>query len=228
MEGQARGARAARGTNALKGSTKSKRSIANRPDAPYGRLVDTPGRVPAVRHHHAGRVRDGRAGAALGRPGADIAVDLSAGASSRCGSRPVSTKAVDASLVLFEAISPDSKARTGAWACCPTQASPAADRRDDHRPGRRLLPAVAPETRGDRQRQDLHLGAPDGGVPRLRSASSPPGRLPGHRQGGRRADPSGLSARDLWRRCRATRARMSMAAASTPSLRPLLRRLSLS
>ena len=103
-----------RGTNALKGSTKSKRSIANRPDAPYGRLAATrPGEyllldTTTLNVFAMDAVALRWVGLEL-----TIAVDLFSRCVVALRLSPVSTKAVDASLVLFEAICPDSKARTG-------------------------------------------------------------------------------------------------------------------
>ena len=103
-----------RGTNALKGSTKSKRSIANRPDAPYGRLAATrPGEyllldTTTLDVFAMDPLTLRWVGLEL-----TIAVDLFSRWVVALRLSPVSTKAVDASLVLFEAICPDSKARTG-------------------------------------------------------------------------------------------------------------------
>ena len=103
-----------RGTNALAGSTKGKRSIANRPGSPYGRLVATrPGEYLLVDT----TTLDVFAmdAVTLRWVGLEftIAVDLFSRSVVALRLSPVSTKAVDASLVLFEAICPDSKARTG-------------------------------------------------------------------------------------------------------------------
>jgi transposase InsO family protein len=103
-----------RGTNALGGSTKGKRSIANRPVAPYGRLVATrPGEyllldTTRLDVFAMDPVTLRWIGLEL-----TIAVDLYSRSVVALRLSPVSTKAVDASLVLFEAICPDSKARTG-------------------------------------------------------------------------------------------------------------------
>jgi transposase InsO family protein len=104
----------ARGTNALGGSTKAKRSIANRPVAPCGRLVATrPGEyllldTTRLDVFAMDPVTLRWIGLEL-----TIAVDLYSRSVVALRLSPVSTKAVDASLVLFEAICPDSKARTG-------------------------------------------------------------------------------------------------------------------
>lgn len=135
-----------RGTNALRGSTKSKRSIANRPDAPFGRLVATrPGEYLLVDTttldvFAMDPVTLRWVGVEL-----TIAVDLFSRCVVALRLSPVSTKAVDASLVLFEAVSPDSKARTGGgllpYAGVPTAVLVAGDGRPAVG-----LPAVAPET----------------------------------------------------------------------------------
>ena len=135
-----------RGTNALKGSTKSKRSIANRPDAPYGRLVATrPGEYLLVDT----TTLDVFAMDPLTLRWVGVELTVAVDLFSRCvvalRLSPVSTKAVDASLVLFEAISPDSKARTGGgllpYAGVPSGVIVAGGARPAVG-----LPAVAPET----------------------------------------------------------------------------------
>ena len=136
----------ARGTNALKGSTKSKRSIANRPDAPYGRLAATrPGEYLLLDT----TTLDVFAMDAVTLRWVGVELTIAVDLFSRCvvalRLSPVSTKAVDASLVLFEAISPDSKARTGGgllpYAGVPSGVIVAGDGRPAVG-----LPAVAPET----------------------------------------------------------------------------------
>ena len=135
-----------RGTNALVGATKAKRSIANRPCAPYGRLTATrPGEyllldttrldvfaMDAVTLRWVGLEFT-------------IAVDLFSRSVVALRLSPVSTKAVDASLVLFEAICPDSKARTGGgllpYAGVPSGVLIGSGDRPP-----RGLPGVAPET----------------------------------------------------------------------------------
>ena len=103
-----------RGTNALQGSTKGKRSIANGPAAPFGRLVATrPGEyllldTTTLDVFAMDAVTLRWVGVEL-----TVAVDLFSRSVVALRLSPVSTKAVDASLVLFEAICPDSKARTG-------------------------------------------------------------------------------------------------------------------
>ena len=135
-----------RGTNALAGSTKAKRSIADRPGAPYGRLVATrPGEYLLVDTttldvFAMDPVTLRWVGLEL-----TIAVDLFSRSVVALRLSPVSTKAVDASLVLFEAICPDSKARTGSgllpYAGVPSGVLIASG---DRPAGG--LPAVAPET----------------------------------------------------------------------------------
>jgi transposase InsO family protein len=135
-----------RGTNALRGSTKSKRSIANRPDAPFGRLVATrPGEYLLLDT----TTLDVFAMDPLTVRWVGVELTIAVDLFSRCvvalRLSPVSTKAVDASLVLFEAISPDSKARTGGgllpYAGVPSAVLVAGDARPAVG-----LPAVAPET----------------------------------------------------------------------------------
>jgi len=135
-----------RGTNALKGSTKSKRSVANRPVAPYGRLVATrPGEYLLLDT----TTLDVFAMDAVTLRWVGLELTIAVDLFSRCvvalRLSPVSTKAVDASLVLFEAISPNSKARTGGgllpYAGVPSGVIVAGD--DRPAVG---LPGIAPET----------------------------------------------------------------------------------
>jgi len=136
----------ARGTNALGGSTKGKRSIANRPSAPYGRLVATrPGEyllldTTRLDVFAMDPVTLRWIGLEL-----TIAVDLFSRSVVALRLSPVSTKAVDASLVLLEAICPDSKARTAGgilpYAGVPSRVLIASGDRPACG-----LPGVAPET----------------------------------------------------------------------------------
>jgi transposase InsO family protein len=136
----------ARGTNALAGSTKAKRSIANRPSAPYGRLVATrPGEyllldTTTLDVFAMDPVTLRWIGLEL-----TIAVDLYSRSVVALRLSPVSTKSVDASLVLFEAICPGSKAHTGGgilpYAGVPSRVLIASGDRPACG-----LPGVAPET----------------------------------------------------------------------------------
>jgi transposase InsO family protein len=135
-----------RGTNALKGSTKSKRSIANRPDAPYGRLVATrPGEYLLLDTTTLDVFAMDPVTLRWVAVELTIAVDLFSRCVVALRLSPVSTKAVDASLVIFEAVSPDSKARTGGgllpYAGVPAGVIVAGAARPAVG-----LPAVAPET----------------------------------------------------------------------------------
>jgi transposase InsO family protein len=132
-----------RGTNALRGSTKGKRSIANRPDAPFGRLAATrPGEYLLLDT----TTLDVFAMDAVTLRWVAVELTIAVDLFSRCvvalRLSPVSTKAVDASLVLFEAISPDSKARTGGG-LLPYAGVPSTVLVERPAVG---LPAVAPET----------------------------------------------------------------------------------
>jgi transposase InsO family protein len=136
----------ARGTNALVGSTKAKRSIANRPSAPYGRLVATrPGEyllldTSTLDVFAMDPVTLRWIGLEL-----TIAVDLFSRSVVALRLSPVSTKAVDASLVLFEAICPNSKARTGGG-ILPYPGVPSVVLIATGDEPARGLPGVAPET----------------------------------------------------------------------------------
>jgi transposase InsO family protein len=138
------------GTNTFVGSTKAKRSIANRPKGPYGRL-------PATRPGEYLLLDTTRLDVFAMDPQTlrwvnvelTVAMDLYC----RCivGLRlsPVSTKAIDAALILYEALTPRSEALTASgvvpYAGVPTTVVIDTDRLqsgvDQHG-----LPAVAPET----------------------------------------------------------------------------------
>ncbi len=102
-----------RGTNAFAGSTKGKRSIANRPAAPYGTLTATrPGEyllldTTSLDVFAMDPVTLRWIGLEL-----TVALDLCSRCIVALRLSPVSTKSVDASLVLYEAICPGSTART--------------------------------------------------------------------------------------------------------------------
>jgi len=139
-------AEVARGTNALVGSTKAKRSIANRPAAPYGKLVAArPGEyllldTTTLDVFAMDPVTLRWVGLEL-----TIALDLCSRAIVALRLSPVSTKSVDASLVLYEAICPDSKARTGSG-ILPYPGIPTMVFIAPHGEGSSGLPGVAPET----------------------------------------------------------------------------------
>lgn len=103
-----------RGTNTFTGSTQGKRSIAARPQGVYGRLRPTrPGEYVLVDTTVLDVFAMEPVTLTWVRAELTIALDLY----SRCitGLRltPVSTKSVDAAVVLFECLRPDSTARTG-------------------------------------------------------------------------------------------------------------------
>lgn len=103
----------ARGTNALVGSTKAKRSIANRPAAPYGKLVATrPGEYLLLDTTALDVFAMDPITLRWVRVELTIALDLCSRSIVALRLSPVSTKSVDASLVLYEAICPASSART--------------------------------------------------------------------------------------------------------------------
>jgi len=139
-------AEVARGTNALTGSTKAKRSIANRPAAPYGKLDATrPGEYLLLDTTTLDVFAMDPVTLRWVRLELTIALDLCSRSIVALRLSPVSTKSVDASLVLYEAISPDSTARTGGgilpYPGIPTRVFIAPD--DEPADG---LPGVAPET----------------------------------------------------------------------------------
>jgi transposase InsO family protein len=150
----ARGARRAlaelsRGTNAFVGSTKGKRSIANRPGGVYGRLRATrPGEYLLLDTTRL----DVFAMEPLTLRWVNLELTIALDLCSRCiaGLRltPVSTKAVDAALILYEALTPHSQALTGGgvmpYAGVPSVVLVDADQLDSTQD--KGLPAVAPET----------------------------------------------------------------------------------
>jgi transposase InsO family protein len=138
-----------RGTNAFTGSTKGKRSIANRPSGVYGRLVATrPGEYLLLDTTRL----DVFAMESVTLRWVPVELTIALDLYSRCivGLRlsPVSTKAVDAALVVYEAINPGSRAHTSSgllpYVGVPTTVVVAAERlAADPDLG---LPGVAPET----------------------------------------------------------------------------------
>ncbi|MEA2686081.1 MAG: hypothetical protein QOE93_1276 [Actinomycetota bacterium] len=137
------------GTNAFVGSTKGKRSIANRPTGVYGRLRATrPGEYLLLDTTRL----DVFAMEPLTLRWVNLELTIALDLYSRCiaGLRltPVSTKAVDAALILYEALKPDSQTLTGCgvmpYTGVPSVVLVDADRLDGDRD--KGLPAVAPET----------------------------------------------------------------------------------
>lgn len=103
-----------RGTNAFIGATKQKRSIANRPSGVYGRLRATrPGEYLLLDTTPLDVFAMEPLTLRWVRLELTIAMDLFS--RSICGLRlsPMSTKAVDAAVVLFETLAPDSVRTTG-------------------------------------------------------------------------------------------------------------------
>ncbi|MDQ6948814.1 MAG: Mu transposase C-terminal domain-containing protein, partial [Actinomycetota bacterium] len=103
-----------RGTNAFRGATKQKRSIARRPQGAYGRLRPTrPGEYLLLDTTRL----DVFAMEPLTLRWVSVELTIALDLYTRCiaGLRlsPVSTKAVDAAVVLYEAITPDSRSSTG-------------------------------------------------------------------------------------------------------------------
>ncbi len=136
-----------KGTNAVVGATKMKRSIAGRPPTPYGRLQATrPGEYLILDTNSL----DVFAMESLTLRWVSVELTVAMDLHSRCivalRLTPVSTKAVDAAVLLYEAISPDSKARTSSgilpYPGVPSVVLIDPDKATD-RPG---LPAVVPET----------------------------------------------------------------------------------
>ncbi|MEU4360353.1 Mu transposase C-terminal domain-containing protein [Promicromonospora sp. NPDC023987] len=103
-----------RGTNAFTGSTKGKRSIANRPGGAYGRLRPTrPGEYLLLDTTPLDVFAMEPVTLRWVRVELTIAMDLYSRSITGLRLSPMSTKAVDAALVLFESLRPDSRARTG-------------------------------------------------------------------------------------------------------------------
>lgn len=148
-EWKARAALAAttKGTNAVAGSTKMKRSIAGRPPTPYGRLQATrPGEYLILDTNSLDVFAMEPLTLRWVSVELTVAMDLHSRSIVALRLTPVSTKAVDAAVLLYEAISPDSKARTSSgilpYPGVPTVVLVDPDKATD-RPG---LPAVVPET----------------------------------------------------------------------------------
>jgi hypothetical protein len=103
-----------RGTNAFAGSTKGKRSIANRPPAPYGCLrAAWPGQYLLLDTTRLNVFAMERVTLRWVQVELSVALDLYSRSIVAVRLTPVSTKAVDAAGLLYEAICPDSKARLG-------------------------------------------------------------------------------------------------------------------
>ncbi|WP_206074630.1 helix-turn-helix domain-containing protein [Antribacter gilvus] len=103
-----------RGSNAFTGSTKGKRSVAGRPQGVYGRLRPTrPGEYLLLDTTVLDVFAMEPVTLRWVRVELTIAMDLFSRSITGLRLSPVSTKAVDAALVLFESLRPDSRARTG-------------------------------------------------------------------------------------------------------------------
>jgi len=103
-----------RGTNAFTGSTKAKRSIAARPDGVYGRLRTTrPGEYLLLDTTPLDVFAMEPVTLRWVRVELTIAMDLYSRSITGLRLSPMSTKAADAALVLFESLRPDSRTRTG-------------------------------------------------------------------------------------------------------------------
>ncbi|MEC3974929.1 Mu transposase C-terminal domain-containing protein [Amycolatopsis sp. H20-H5] len=104
-----------RGTNTFTGSTKGKRSIANRPDGVYGRLRATrPGEYLLLDTTPLDVFAMEPLTLRWVRVELTVAMDLYSRAIVGLRLSPVSTKAVDAAIVLFETLRPESRQSTGA------------------------------------------------------------------------------------------------------------------
>ena len=138
-----------RGTNAFVGSTKGKRSIANRPSGAYGRLRATrPGEYLLLDTTRLDVFAMEPLTLRWVNLELTIALDLYSRTVAGLRLSPVSTKSIDAALILYEAIVPQSSTLTGCgalpYAGLPTVVLVDADRVDNG--NRKGLPAVAPET----------------------------------------------------------------------------------
>jgi transposase InsO family protein len=136
-----------KGTNALAGATKAKRSIAGRPPTPYGRLQATRrGEYLVLDTNSLDVFAMEPLTLRWVSVQLSVAMDLYSRSIVALRLTPVSTKAVDVAVLLYEAISPDSKARTSGG-ILPYPGVPSVVLVDPgkatDRPG---LPAVVPET----------------------------------------------------------------------------------
>lgn len=146
-KGRAALAATTKGTNAVAGSTKMKRSIAGRPPTPYGRLQATrPGEYLILDTNSLDVFAMEPLTLRWVSVELTVAMDLHSRSIVALRLTPVSTKAVDAAVLLYEAISPDSNARTSGgilpYPGVPSVVLVDPDKATD-RPG---LPAVVPET----------------------------------------------------------------------------------
>jgi len=146
-KGRAALAATTKGTNALAGSTKAKRSIAARPPTPYGRLQATrPGEYLILDTNSLDVFAMEPLTLRWVSVQLSVAMDLCSRSIVALRLTAVSTKAVDAAVLLYEAISPDSKARTSGgilpYPGVPSVVLVDPDKAADS-PG---LPAVVPET----------------------------------------------------------------------------------
>ncbi|PYC87507.1 integrase [Streptomyces tateyamensis] len=142
-----------RGTNAFTGSTKGKRSIANRPQGTYGRLRATrPGEYVILDTNTLDVFAMEPVTCRWVQCELTIAMDLYDRCITGLRLTPVSTKAVDVAGVLFETVRPRSPARSGtaeALPYCGVPANMVVDPRklvDAAVDGQPLLPSVAAET----------------------------------------------------------------------------------
>lgn len=136
------------GTNAFKGSAKAKRSIADRPPTPYGHLVAMrPGEFLMLDTTPLDVFALDRLTNRWCRCELTIAMDVFTRCIVALRLSAMSTKAVDAALVLFEAVTPESRRSTSGglmpYGGVPNQIVVDADRTESERLG---LPAATPET----------------------------------------------------------------------------------
>lgn len=135
-----------RGSNAFGGATKQKRSIARRPEGAYGRLRPTrPGEYLLLDTTPLDVFAMEPLTLRLGLRELTIALDLYTRCIAGLRLSPVSTKAVDAALVLYESITPDTAASTGTG-LLPYQGVPSVVVVDGDRVAGPGLPDVDPET----------------------------------------------------------------------------------
>lgn len=135
-----------RGTNAFGGSTKQKRSIARRPEGAYGRLRATrPGEYLLLDTTRLDVFAMEPVTLRWVSVELTIALDLYTRCIAGLRLSPVSTKAVDAALVLYESVTPDTTALTGTGVL-PYQGVPSVVVVDGDRVEGPGLPDVDPET----------------------------------------------------------------------------------
>lgn len=203
-----------RGTNAFTGSTKGKRSIADRPQQFYGRLRATrPGEYVLLDTTRLDVFAMEPVTCRWVQVDLTVAMDLYTRCIIGLRATPVSTKAVDVAAVLYEAVRPRPAVDGEPL---PPHGVPATVVLDAEKlvdaAGRRLLPSVAAET-VVYDRGQIYVSEHVRSVCARLGISLQPARSRNRRINPRWSVGSARSARGCWSRCPATRVRTFTAAA---------------